>query len=158
MDKKASILTFHCVPNYGAVLQTYAMQEYLKKHYDRVEVVDYRPESLLAEYRYLNFYSIYSLGATLWSLLPFWRKCRKFRAFEKKYLNLASSEKVSTDLLILGSDHIWNPQITKGLDPVYFGQLACEEKPVVVSYAASVGKAELETEEKNILSKCAEGH
>ena len=43
MNKKASILTFHCVPNYGAVLQAYALQEVLKNFFDEVEILDYRP-------------------------------------------------------------------------------------------------------------------
>lgn len=156
MDKKASILTFHCVPNYGAVLQAYAMQEYLKGHYDHVDIVDYRPRSVTSAYRYLNFYSVFSLGVSLWSLPSFWRKCRKFKDFERKYLTLTPPEKMSADLLVLGSDQIWNSQITKGLDPVYFGQIPSEKKPKIISYAASIGKAQLDAAEQNYFTEALE--
>lgn len=38
---KAGIVTFHCVPNYGAALQAFALSEKLKKYYDEVKVIDY---------------------------------------------------------------------------------------------------------------------
>lgn len=157
MDKKASILTFHCVPNYGAVLQTYAMQQYLKKHFETVEVVDYRPRYLTQEYKYLSFYSVFSFAATCCSLPSFWRKRKKFNKFTKQHLTLSSPKssdpkklKVSTDVLILGSDQIWNSQITRELDPVFFGQVAHTKKPTIVSYAASVGKAVLDDGERTV--------
>lgn len=155
MHKKASILTFHCVPNYGAVLQTYAMQQYLKRHFESVEVVDYRPKHLTREYKYLSFYSVFSLAATAWSLPSFWRKRKKFNSFMKRRLTLSAQKssdpkklKLSTDVLFLGSDQIWNSQITRGLDPAYFGQIPGVEEATVVSYAASVGKAVLSEDEK----------
>lgn len=40
---KIGIITFHFVSNYGAVLQCYALQEYLKGHGYNVEVINYRP-------------------------------------------------------------------------------------------------------------------
>ena len=60
MNKKASILTFHCVPNYGAVLQAYALQEVLKNFFDEVEILDYRPNNLTREYNVINYYSVFS--------------------------------------------------------------------------------------------------
>lgn len=48
IDKIAHIVTFHCVPNYGAVLQTYGLQEYLKTIIKEVRVLDYRPEVLIS--------------------------------------------------------------------------------------------------------------
>lgn len=40
---KVGILTFHFVPNQGAVLQCYAMQKFLESEGHSVRVVDYRP-------------------------------------------------------------------------------------------------------------------
>lgn len=42
-NKRIGILTFHNVPNYGAVLQTFATEKYLiKKGYKEVYVIDYK--------------------------------------------------------------------------------------------------------------------
>lgn len=157
-QKKASIITFHCVPNYGAVLQTFGMVTYLRKHFDEVEVIDYRPETLCKDYKAINFYSIPSVVMSLWSLRPYLKKVRKFKTFEKKYLYLSENGgktaeeigEVNTDLVVLGSDQVWNAQITKGIDPVYFGRLNwAEKKPTVISYAASIGKGNLTEQERN---------
>ena len=43
---KIGILTYHFVLNYGAVLQAFALQEYLKKRGHQVELIDYRPSHL----------------------------------------------------------------------------------------------------------------
>ena len=43
---RIGILTFHCAHNYGAMLQCYALQEYLKGRGDEVYVIDYRPDYL----------------------------------------------------------------------------------------------------------------
>lgn len=40
--KKIGILTFHRAYNYGAVLQCYALQQYLKKQGADVYVIDYK--------------------------------------------------------------------------------------------------------------------
>ena len=59
--KKIGILTFHRAENYGAVLQTYALQEYISKmssNYE-VEVIDYRSPFIEKYYKLLSFKSIY---------------------------------------------------------------------------------------------------
>ena len=48
---KIGILTFHRAYNYGAVLQCYAWQEYLKSIGHTVHIIDYRNEYLLRCYR-----------------------------------------------------------------------------------------------------------
>lgn len=40
MYMRIGILTFHCAHNYGAMLQCYALQEYLKGWGDEVYVID----------------------------------------------------------------------------------------------------------------------
>ena len=44
IDKVVRILTFHSAYSYGAVLQTYALYNYLSDHYTDVRVVDFRPD------------------------------------------------------------------------------------------------------------------
>ena len=40
---KIGILTFHWATNYGAVLQCYALQEYLRDQGHVVEIINYKP-------------------------------------------------------------------------------------------------------------------
>lgn len=148
IDKIVHIVTFHCVPNYGAVLQTYGLQEYLKTIFKEVRVLDYRPESLLEEYKNINCYSIGSVAYSIWALFPFMAKKRAFAKFEKRLHLSGITGKTSddfgrlkSDYLVCGSDQIWNPNITRGFDPVFFGALKINSSPKVISYAASFGKS-----------------
>lgn len=148
IDKIAHIVTFHCVPNYGAVLQAYGLQEYLKTVFKEVRVLDYRPATLLKEYKNINSYSLGSVVFSIWSLFPFMEKKRAFSNFEKRFhLSDVRGKTVddfcdiTSDYLFCGSDQIWNPDVTHGFDPVYFGKLRINGKPKVISYAASFGKS-----------------
>lgn len=42
---KIGILTFHWATNYGAVLQSYALQEYLSAHGHEVCIINYKPKN-----------------------------------------------------------------------------------------------------------------
>lgn len=152
MKEKAGILTFHCVPNYGAVLQAYGMQQALEKYFDHVEMIDYRPKAVMAEYHVINFYSIFSTAMSIWSAIPFLQKKHKFSRFAKNRMHLSAAYPQSSplqgmDMVVLGSDQIWNSEITRGLDPAYFGNLVWKDRPYVISYAASLGKAKLNDQE-----------
>ncbi len=161
MAAKAGIITFHCVPNYGAALQAYGLQEYLSRYCDSVELIDYRPEALTKEYNYMNFYSVFSVAASLLSLPSYYRKVKKFERFMHERLKLSSQsgttasafERAEADMVFLGSDQIWNAQILGGIDPVYFGMLPWKQQPYRVSYAASIGKSALSEEERSAFER-----
>ncbi|MGG0276182.1 polysaccharide pyruvyl transferase family protein [Bacillus rhizoplanae] len=149
--KKAEIITYHFVPNYGAVLQVYALQRVLCQYVDNVEILDYRPKTITSTYAPINTSTIKSLISTLFSLPSYLTKRNKFRSFEKEYLNLSKNQyEVSDDIVgldadyvFLGSDQIWNFEITDGFDPVYFGEIKGSKASRVISYAASLGKGVL---------------
>lgn len=146
--KKALISTFHFCPNYGAMLQTYALQEFLRTMFLEVRVLDYRPQYLQNQYRYINTYSFASILMSLWSLPTFFRKKMAFKRFEKN-LSLTSGrfyckEEITFqpfEYFFLGSDQIWNPDITDGFDPVYFGNIPKPSDSYTIAYAASIGKS-----------------
>lgn len=52
---KIGIFTFHCAVNYGAVLQTYCLQEVLKGMGHEVYVIDYRPRYLIEPYKIFSY-------------------------------------------------------------------------------------------------------
>lgn len=165
---KIGILTFHCAHNYGAVLQCYALQEMLKNMGHKVEVIDYRPEYLLAPYRKFSLSrfkrsSLLSIvKACIRESLLLVKRIRRYNAFQtfiNKRFNLSPTVKDKAippfyDVYIMGSDQIWNPKITKGFDPVYFGFFNFDkENRKYISYAASMETKELDKESKDFIEK-----
>lgn len=70
----AKIITFHCVPNYGAVLQAYALQSKLSEYIEQVSILDYRPKRLIKEYKIINTYSYKSIIFSIFSANAFLKK------------------------------------------------------------------------------------
>lgn len=160
---KIGLLTFHCAQNYGAVLQCYATQEFLKsKGYD-VEVVDYRPDYLLRPYRLFNIQRlacgnpVKSCINLIKELIQFPRRGYRqwaYRRFANKYLSLSATATKDTipayyDTYLVGSDQIWNPRLTHGFDDAYFCRFAFpKENKRYIAYAASMEAKELSAEAK----------
>lgn len=148
--KEISILTFcnnmwHV--NYGQVLQCYAMQEICKKLGANVQVVRYRekvPQDIL-KYKFplgkMNeLYEDYCQRIFIQN--GFDERINKFQKFVSKNINrtypcytIADVEKITqkSDVLICGSDQIWNPNLLKKVYALDFGT-AIQKK---VAYAAS---------------------
>lgn len=151
---KIGILTFHYARNYGASLQAFGLQEVLKSMGHQVQILDYHnpkisyrkspfafKQFVANPFRYLmrvvNIYYGYRISV------------RNFKDFEKKYLNVTQKEwtkedvqRFDGDCIIIGSDQVWNPIITGGPDPVYWG-IGKPEKAKLVTYAASSGDVAL---------------
>ena len=145
---KVGIITFQLAWNCGAVLQCYALQEYLRKLGNEVVVINYRPA--YKEYRYkkygnpfVNAYKELQTSGTKSAAKKFARTVLNYRAdsehirqwngfkeFCEKYLNLTReytnidelrADPPPCELYISGSDQLWNPKLTNGrLDEVYF--------------------------------------
>lgn len=143
---KIGILTFHCAYNYGAVLQCYALQTYLGKRGHDVHVIDYRPKAITNMYkicerkRLINRYFIRVI--TEWLLLCYrFRKNRKFEKFIKTQLFLAPVQSIfqkQYDVIIIGSDQVWNYNLTNGFDYFYWGKFEHPDSMMITSYAASM--------------------
>ena len=159
---RIGILTFHCAHNYGAMLQCYALQEYLVAQGHEVSVVDYRPDYLTHGYvRHAlhHWISRNPLRAVKRLLTePFLYRTRGkrwdgFDRFMRTKLHLTpyhpASDYVNFDLIIVGSDQIWSTRLTgEKFDPVFFGKgLACRS----VSYAASMSPCCLSADERKAL-------
>lgn len=156
-DKKKSvgIITYHAADNYGSVLQVYALSHYLSEEfYANCDIINYSSETQQ------KMYSIYfeenSIKAILKNIYIFWvlkakriAKIHDFSEFRKKYLKMYPSETTSDieklelkryDLIVCGSDQIWNVRIGD-YSPFYI--LKGIEGPQKVSYAASMGGVDL---------------
>lgn len=137
---KIGILTFHWAANYGAILQAFALQTYLKKNGHEVYIINYRPRpfkktllSCLISRQLWSFLSklkrsIYEKKPLLTifellfvGLLKEYIKERKLEKFRKTYLNETllycslNELKINSpkfDVYVCGSDQIWNPSFT----------------------------------------------
>lgn len=146
---KVGILTFHCAHNYGAVLQCYALQEYLKSIGHEVYVIDYRPHYLTSYYQKYkkdhwkdNSSGGYSVKSIIHELIRIPFRHARYIAFQnfivsrlRLYPYSENNNYQEFDAVIIGSDQIWNPNITgNAFDPVYFGKgFSCKK----IIYAAS---------------------
>ena len=159
------ILTFHFAHNYGAVLQAYSLYSYLSSLGQEVEIIDYRPKSMVDEYS-LSPFKAASKRDAVRRALDYSRvkgQHALFESFINNDLKLSSVAKTSKDVealcqefdrIIVGSDQVWNPDLT-GNDGVYFLDFPLREHVAAYSYAASFGKKSLEGIPSNFI-KCLE--
>lgn len=154
---KIGILTFHCAHNYGAVLQCYALQQYLKGCDHEVSVIDYRPKYLLRGYEKFSLRNWFSPNPirTLKKIFaePFlmkdrirrWNEFNEFICGFNLYPVDKFKEENGFDKVIYGSDQIWNAFLTGGkVDGHYWGQYSPHKS---ISYAASMGEYRPSSEE-----------
>lgn len=161
---RIGILTFHCAHNYGAVLQCYATQEFLRSMGYDVNVINYRPKYLLEPYKLFNRKRILSKNPLrmfkniIKEIIIFGIRLKRWYGFEKFInRNLILSEIVTKgsipsnyDIYIVGSDQIWNPKITKGFDGIYFCNFSFEKgHKKYISYAASMESNKLDEDAVN---------
>lgn len=161
---KVATLTFHRALNYGAVLQTYALQKkLLDLGYDTC-VLDYRSNFIEEHYKpdnICNYLSVKGLAVMFFRNGFSIVRRNQFEPFLKKYViisnkydetNICESEN-EYDMFCVGSDQVWNYR-TAGFDKIYFLNFvnASSKKK---SYAASIGldsiPKEYEKEYKELL-------
>ena len=145
--KKTGVLTFHDYDNYGAILQSYALQKKLLELGLDAELIDYSCPYIRYPFRFINLrkkgllnYLYGVIGYICY--MPRRRRCNRFRMYmnyspsvKRKELP-AFSEKY--DILIAGSDQLWDCSHTN-FDTTYFLDFA--PKAVrKISYAVSTGE------------------
>lgn len=144
---KIKIITFHRAINYGAVLQTYALFNVLKKivhKCDSVSLFDYRCDKI--EKQYNPFILQKGLNKKISGIFCFpFNVIRyiKFRRFIGSNLIL-SKEFSKDDLFITGSDQVWNYHCSN-FDKAYFLNFLNDKK---YSYSASFGFSEIPEEKR----------
>ena len=155
---KIGAITFHGAHNYGSVLQAYALKTFVEKLSEE--------QGVECDYSVINFRTVFqkqlysrprlhSPKSAVKMLLyfPYRRKLEiqneKFEAFIKDYLHLSEEfsessqlqEKVKDfDLLLAGSDQIWNIR-AQDFSFAYLFE-GCTQKKV--SYAASLGPLDID--------------
>ena len=166
--RKVGILTFHKSPNYGALLQTFALYQFIKSNYKdcKVSILDFKckgnsdeycPEKLIDRLSSSKFAIVrYGKRFLLKSRFKkkYDRKYESFNEFTSEHLSVCDGALDCYDCVFLGSDQIWNPHITGGFQDAYFGLDERYKARIKASYAASCGNvSDLSSEEISILIK-----
>lgn len=146
---RTGTITFHAPNNNGSFLQAYALQTVLNRQLGvENEIINYQSEQQIRQYSVFRYpKSTGDVGRNLISLMHYAKLKRRHNRFEMmRKENLILSEQYSTanevydtinsyDVLICGSDQIWNTE-ARDYSDVYFMTRADKKK---ISYAASFG-------------------
>ena len=158
---RIGIITTHWALNYGAVLQSYALEKYLCSQGYDCEIIDFRPQIG----KYGRNYTVWNANIKQWcqniikifnikNKKRFLEKVEVFNSFveneldksEKSYFSIEDMEKIEQyDALICGSDQIWNLNLFD-MPPFFLPYKEKMERTKFISYAASI--AENLTEEQ----------
>lgn len=172
-NESIGILTFYWADDYGALLQSYALKTYLNK-YQKAVLIPYVPKALRSRYCLLEdntdtslMRSCYKkakriLSRTFFNELIVKCKMSRFRAkyLINTYQRLDNSEdicKFRKDIgtYVIGSDQVWNPEITDGFQEGYFCTFRQWRKEIsrYVAYAVSIGTERLNEQYDQAFSK-----
>lgn len=166
-DIKIRLLSYQNAHNYGAVLQAYGLQNAIKSlGYSDVKFIKYNPKYLSG--RYVTYKTegrgLQKFASILRNLL---RTCRRpFMYLSREMRNRAFDRSIDRmleqtdrlilsendmkgercDVLICGSDQIWNTSITGTFDRVFFGYGEYVRTPLKIAYAPSTETSSLTDE------------
>lgn len=172
------ILTYHFSDNFGALMQAYGLKTWLEEQGHTARFINYHPPHVEqggnftrpldprqaktnAKIAYLK------LSALQRRLFGSAAQHRAFKAFQQDELGMdgppmpdkasvdafLKTREAPYDLIIVGSDQIWAASQQRGLDPVYFGDLAVPSETRRISYAPSFGRASVDAHIKPRLTE-----
>lgn len=165
-SRSAHIITYHNSYSYGACLQAYASQAALEKLGFDVSFVDYH-----------NPHEDDSLGKSAWDLLTKgsvkgavstglhnvlgYRRyaLRAFSAYHAMVPKTSTCSRslddfmdLESDLLVVGSDQMWNASISGGLDPAFLLDFGKAERRI--SLATSMGNYRFNEGDAKLARRC----
>lgn len=155
---RIGIITFHASLNYGSALQAFALQEYLRARGHEAVIIDYSSPAQRRLYPApVSFSSVYNAKKSLRRILSGWdelrfmdRKRKAFGTFRKNHMQLTDTsfrkerdlenyDWSSFDMLVSGSDQIWNPSAIDFSTAYFLDFLHGPGAPRKVAYAPSSG-------------------
>lgn len=166
---QVATMTFHMAHNYGAMLQAYALEKAVNEMGASCCVLDYRFPYIDQWSGYHNSkeilqeYGIRGLKRIVNRILKGTKKKiserrRKFDRFMRDELNLSKKVyfskkelyKSKYDIVLFGSDQIWNPKLTDGFASEYVGETFDSDKTKLIAYGASCGTDFISQEYKDM--------
>ena len=146
---KTGLVTFYHIHHYGALLQAYATERSVERCGSECEIVDYYVNQSNDLFRKPT--GLGSAAADVHTALhygPLKDRYQRFEAFSGQYLRISGHRfesleelkgaELPYDVILSGSDQIWNPKIFPDgrFDPVFFGAFSRRRK---IAYAPSFG-------------------
>lgn len=163
---KIGVVTFHHARHsYGAILQSYATVRALRQLGCEAELIDYENGYEQSEIKCMDMSVKRRIMMHLSSIVrtylfngwrdPY-RDNRQFEALygqeaQCPYRTIEKMKGLTYDVLLVGSDQVWNPEVTGGLDDVYLLKFGNAQKRI--SYASSMGSHCLSQEERSRFKK-----
>lgn len=144
--KRIATITYSWSQNWGAVLQAYALNEFLVQQGYNAKIIDYR------EFDNKVINTVKSIPDGIVSLILYFqgkKRVERFNEFRKKHFRLTSKcvteEELRRlnkdfDVFITGSDQIWN--VGRGVNKNFYLHFV-EESKNKISYAGSFGVSEI---------------
>lgn len=163
MGKTVNLITYHNALSYGGCLQALASVWVLQSLGCEVEVIDYENSY---EARCKTAKGVMSQGSCR-EIAAFFAKRLLFRGDQyrrrafgsvlrdypltpNKYKDIHEMEGIEADVLVVGSDQVWNPSITSGCDRAFYLDFGCADKRI--SLASSFGSHALSAEESKLVA------
>lgn len=155
--KKVGIVTIHTDFNYGAVLQAVATQKFFELNGYDAEIIDYENEVISQQSKLfykqdgkIKGYFITFIRNTLFGRYFYYKKAIKYldnyrKKSQRRYYTIEELENAPYEVLISGSDQIWNPVISRGLDAAFLLEFGKGKKKI--SVATSIGSYVLNQKE-----------
>lgn len=151
MKSTVGILSRHAVPNYGSILQAYALQVALEKKGVESEYIDYRIPRDFPMSAALKSSGLFGPIRAL----PKYIGSRKFEAMRQ--VSLRQSRRVTDEaglteilaeysVLCVGGDQVWNVMSDGKIDGAYLLE-AAPDSSYKFSFSSSFGKSGLQSEE-----------
>ena len=150
--KKIGIITIHSDLNYGAALQAYALNQYLRNQGYDSEIINYiKIPNHPRQYPFPKNIAYWLMNR------PRFLRYRKFLKSSVTAKEWHSVEELMNgfnepfDVLISGSDQVWNPTcggLVDKLNPCYYLAFAQSGQYKKVAYASSLGSYRFNAEER----------
>lgn len=148
---KIAVITYHYSNNKGAVMQTYGLCKFLRGHGYDIELIDIRQKesttSLLI--KAVKFFVVgYRMKKDMNQFYP---------SLTRRYETLEALRKdpPKADCYIVGSDQVWNPNISGGLMMAYFLDFGTSDVRRI-SYASSFGLSKWIISDKRVNNRISE--
>lgn len=156
--KKIGVLTFHRSYSYGACLQAYGTVAFLNENGYSAEIIDYTNayEQRFRKPFFTENGSISGYVSSLikdivlrkrhYSKMAFDEHNNYYPISSRSYVDHTGLSEVDYDVLIVGSDQVWNRDICNGLDDAFLLRYGNAQRRI--SIASSMGSVRLTDEEK----------
>lgn len=160
--KKIGIITFHRANNYGVTLQAYSTAYFLKKRGYDVQIIDYtnRYEQRIKKWAFkengkwygylISFVKNVLLRKMHYCKMAFGNVESYYPLTESHYDSIEQMSALSYDVMVTGSDQVWNSKITDGIDPAFLLDFGFAKRRI--SIASSLGSTILSDSDKKLFS------